>query len=72
MLEMDCVYNSLRQIPFEIGETENRWVAYFKHTRPIAESLGLITAYAEHFGLTLDVIGRKIDLSGNVLKVRFR
>jgi hypothetical protein len=71
MLEMDCVYNAFRQIPFEVGETDDQWVAYFKHVRPISESLSLLTTYAEHFGLTVDVIGKKIDPNGNVLKVRF-
>lgn len=71
MLEMDCVYNAFRQIPFEVGETDDQWVAYFKHARPIEESQGLLKTYADHFGLTFDVIGQKIDQSGNVLKVRF-
>ena len=71
MLEMDCIYNALRQIPFEVGETEDQMVAYFKHVRPIEISIGLLTTYAYHYGLVFDVIGRKIDPKGNVVKVQF-
>ena len=71
MLEMDCVYNALRQIPFEVGETEEPMKAYFKHVRPIRESIELLTAHAGRFGLTPRVLAKKSDPGGNVIKVQF-
>jgi hypothetical protein len=71
MLEMDCVYNAFRQIPFEVGETDDQWVAYFKHERPIEESIRLLNTYAEHFGLTPCILAKKVDPNGNMIKVQF-
>lgn len=72
MLEMDCVYNAFRQIPFEVGETTDMYVAYFKHDRPIEDSVALIEMYADHFGLCFEIIGRKVMPGYSVLKVQFR
>lgn len=70
MLEMDCVYNGLRN-DFEIGETEDQMISYFKHKRPIDESIVLLRILTSRFGLTSHILAKKIDENGNIIKVRF-
>jgi hypothetical protein len=70
MLEMDCVYNGLRY-QFEVGETEDQMIAYFKNKRPINESIELLRTLTGRFGLTPHVLAKKVDQNGNVIKVKF-
>ena len=70
MLEMDCVLASFEQ-EFEIGRTPDIMVNFFKSKNPLSVMEVDLRCIAEHFGLWVSVLGRKEDLSGNILKVRF-
>jgi hypothetical protein len=70
MIELDCFVEMMRN-DFEIGETDDPCVWYFKHVRPLSESLQIITAHADHKGLDFDLLAWKYDPHGNVAKVRF-
>lgn len=70
MIEMDC-FVAMMQGQFEIGPTDDPNVWYFKHTRPLSESLQIITVHADHKGLDYDLLAWKYGSDGNVAKVRF-
>jgi hypothetical protein len=70
MLEMDCVYNSVRG-SLEVGETEDQMIAYFKAKQPISEIKEKLSALTGRFGLTFSVLAKKHDPNGNVIKVQF-
>lgn len=69
MIEIDCVYNGLRQV-MEIGETHDQYVIYCKSTKSMQWIISQLHTDLERFGLTFIILDTRVDVSGNIVKVQ--